>query len=151
MAYDVVLYRNDSDMKKVNKVLHSFETTECEIRSTEDIINPVIMLKIPNGNSVNYVRIDSAPYNGRYYFVTSYTASANGIVVLNLHEDVLMSLIGERKAATGKGIVKQHISGSPYVDNGTFASETRKEIEQVNFANGFNELGEYILITAGGY
>ena len=37
-----------------------------------------------------------------------------------------------------------------FLDDGSFVMENKEFNSVINFPNGFNETGEYILITAGG-
>lgn len=148
MAYSVNLFITDSDSNVVNKSLNLLETKSCVIRSTEDIVNPSIMVNLSEGTNINYARIDGAPFDGRYYFVEPYTASSHGIVVLNLHEDVLMSLKSQFLEQTAI-ISRQENEGNLYITDGNFPVENRNNIYFKQFPNGF-DTGLKYYITVGG-
>lgn len=104
---------------------------------------------VPDEANYCYVQ-GSADKLGGYYFIDAKQRTVGGLCNITLIKDVLSTLLGT--VVSGPCTVSEHITGNRYVDNGTFQTEVREEIEQIDFPlESFEEQGEYILITAGGY
>lgn len=141
---DIVLYNNNSENNKVGKDLTEAYTLTGALRDITNIINPIITIE-SDPRDYNYLYISD--FN-RYYFITKIESIRTGLWRIYASIDVLESFKTEIKNLTAI-IDKQKIVGNQYKDDGTIVMENRMFDTIYNFANGFNDSGELILITAG--
>lgn len=144
---DVVFYYNQSDDRKINKILVPGETFVGSLRDSVSIMNPVIRFEKADILRYNYAYI---PEFQRYYAITNIVAYREGIFDVSMDVDVLMSF---RNDINNFNVVvdKQSmpVNGDEYIDDGSLVSENVMFKTIYDFPNGFNDTGEYILITAG--
>ena len=144
---EVIFYYNMSDARKINKVLNDGETFPGIPRDEINVMNPIIRFEKENVLRYNYAYI---PELQRYYDVVSRTAYREGIWDIEFAVDVLMSF---RNDINNFNVIvdKQSMisNGNEYIDDGSLVSENVMFKTVYNFPQGFNDTGEYILITAG--
>lgn len=144
---DVIFYYNMSDARKINKELSGGETFSGQARDEVDVMNPVVLFDNPDILRYNYAYI---PQFQRYYDVVSRNAFREGLWEVNFSVDVLMSF---RNDILNLNVVvdKQtsRLIGNEYIDDGSLVSENVMFKRVYNFSSGFNDTGEYVLITAG--
>lgn len=138
---------NNSEKNKINKDLTAGVTLSGTLRNESNVVNPSIVINIENPTIYNYAYIEDF---GRYYFITDYISLRTGIWQINLKSDVLMSfkdsilassVLINNTETTGKN---DYLSGNQWITN------VKNTTNIVNFPNGLNDNGEFILITAGG-
>lgn len=144
--FTITLYNNSSDNKTVHKNLTLVVTLEGTLRhETECLQSPVITVKADNKPECNYAYI---PLFGRYYFINSIRAVRNGIFELTLISDVLMSFNLDN--VTGILQATESNYKNHYLPSEGFVINSKQKTDIMQFPNGLNSSGEYILITAGG-
>lgn len=143
----ITFYANNSEYNRINKVLTSAETLEGTLRESSNVVNPSITVQAGSGIvTYNYCYI---PEFKRYYFIDEITSIRNGLWNVKLKVDVLMSF--KDQILLCSGIVGDSTNnGSTYLQGSQFVANCKNYTDIVNFSNGFNSDGEYILITAGG-
>lgn len=144
---DIKLYYNSSDNRCISKQLQNELSITGVLREETSIINPIITIKNLTPIRYNYVYI---PEFKRYYYINNIESVRNNIWRLHLQVDPLMSFKGDILAL--KVVVdKQSLleNGDEYIDDGSLVSENLMFKTVYNFANGFNNTSEYILITVG--
>lgn len=142
----VELKYNASDNNTINKSITAVDTATCIIKEPMDVEKPHIILNTFNYSSVNYVYI---PDLNRYYFVTDIINLTGGRVELVLDVDVLESFKSSILALSAI-IEKQQNNGNKYFNDGSFNVLAREFLTTYNFPAGFDDNGEFILITCGG-
>lgn len=143
----VDFYYNKSDERQIFKELVTGETMEGTLRDASSIISPVIMFKSSSVMKYNFCYI---PTWRRYYFVRDVVSYRNDLYVISCECDVLMSF--KNDIANFEVVVdKQTMSsnGDEYIDDGSLVCDNYMFNRVYNFARGFNNTPEYILITAG--
>lgn len=143
----IILYKNDSEPEKVDKNLTDALTLAGSLRNTSEVINPAILIAIPAGTlaGYNYAYI---PLFDRYYYITDMTSNRDGLTTITMRVDVLMSWRTQIRA--NRAIINhQETAGNYYLNDGTWFHDSRGFYTIKTFQNGFNDNGEYILITAG--
>lgn len=144
---DVVFYYNMSDARKINKNLVEGETFSGQPRGELGVMNPVITFDKEEVLRYNYAYI---PALERYYSIENRVARREGLWDVSFSVDVLMSF---RNDIINFNVVvdKQSMpeNGDEYIDDGSLVSENVMFKTVYDFPNGFNDNGEYILITAG--
>ena len=144
---DVVFYYNMSDARKINKNLVEGETFSGQPRGELGVMNPVITFDKEEVLRYNYAYI---PALERYYSIENRVATREGLWDVSFSVDVLMSF---RNDIINLNVVvdKQSMpeNGDEYIDDGSLVSENVMFKTVYDFPNGFNDNGEYILITAG--
>lgn len=143
----VVFYYNASDDRVINKVLIDGLTLEGQARDSVNVMNPVVRFESDEVMRYNYAYI---PELQRYYAVTEITAAYDNLYDVSFAVDVLMSFRGD--ILTYQVIVdKQSMpeNGDEYIDDGSLVCDNVMFTRLHEFANGFNNNPEYILITAG--
>lgn len=145
----VTLCNTPSERNIINKVIQDVTTVNAVIKGELSVENPILILDYTgDSNNINYIKI---PELHRTYFINE-----------------IIKLTGHRYEIHGKSDVlesfKQSILNLPviidkqensnlidfFLDDGSYVTENREFQRVINFPNGFNEDGEYILITAGG-
>lgn len=146
---EVQFYYNQSDSRVINKHLVEMDNNVFEgvPRGDVSVMNPVIRFESDGILRFNYAYI---PELQRYYSVVDRTAFRDGIWDVTFAVDVLMSF---RRDIMNLSVVvdKQSMgkNGDEYIDDGSLVSENVMFQSLYEFPNGFNDTGEYILITAG--
>lgn len=144
--FTITLYNNSSDNKTVHKNLTLVATLEGTLRHETECFNaPVIMVKANAIPDCNYARI---PLFGRYYFINNVRAVRNEIFELTLKSDVLMSFNLDN--VTGILQATESDYKNNYLPSEGFVVNSKQKTDIIQFPNGLNSSGEYILITAGG-
>lgn len=147
-TYNVTLklYKVYDDEKVVNKNLNNELTFNIALKKDVDILTPEIILDTDtNITGYNYAYIDIFD---RYYYVSIETLQ-NELYKLKLSVDHLVSWKDEIYNLDAI-IDKQEFTGNQYINDGSFVVQSDAFNEVYNFASGFNDSGEFILITAGG-
>lgn len=103
------------------------------------------MLNADNPTVYNYAYI---PAFSRYYFINKIESYRTGLFILTMSVDVLETYKTEIKGMLAI-IDKNETVGNNYFNDGSFVLDSRAYNQIINFSNGFNDNGEFILITAG--
>ncbi len=144
---DIKLYYNSSDNRCIKKVLADEFTITGTLRESTSIVNPEITVVSSNPLRYNYCYIPSLK---RYYYINNVISVKNGVWKLIMEVDPLMSFKNDILAL--KVVVSKQSSpanGDEYIDDGSLVTDNLMFKTVYNFANGFNNESEYILITAG--
>ena len=146
----VILYNTTSDNRVLSKNIALIKEIDAELKDANDVISPTLKIqRFKDWEKVNYVYIDS--FN-RYYYVNTIKQLLGNTILLDCSVDVLMSNKDAIRNLTCI-IDKQENSSTAYsdkyLDDGSFITECRTFNSILNFPAGFNNDGEFILITAG--
>lgn len=144
----IILYKNSSEPERFTKSLSGSLTLSGTVRGETNIINPEILIEgSPDDfpSDYNYAYI---PEFERYYYINEVTAYRNNVTLLFMHVDVLMSFKDDILSNSAM-VDKQALAGNMYLNDGSWMHESREFYTIKSFQNGFNDDGEYILITAG--
>lgn len=99
-------------------------------------------------NKSNYVYI---PILNRYYFISNVRYDLGGNVTIMCHTDVLQTFADDiRKLRVIADKSEEVAKSNMYIDDNSFVTENRIINQIYNFPSGFNNTGEFILITVGG-
>lgn len=144
---EVQFFYNQSDDRVINKVLIIGETFEGSPRDEVSIMNPIIRFESDEILRYNYAYI---PSYQRYYSIVDRTIFRDGVWDVTFAVDVLMSF---RRDIMALNVIvdKQSMerNGDEFIDDGSLVTENVMFQTVYNFPDGFNNTGEYILITAG--
>ena len=144
---EVQFFYNQSDDRVINKTLIIGETFVGSPRDEVSIMNPVIRFESDGILRYNYAYI---PEYQRYYSIVDRTIYRDGIWDVTFTVDVLMSF---RNDIMSLNVIvdKQSLeaNGDEFIDDGSLVTENVMFQTVYNFPDGFNDTGEYILITAG--
>ena len=149
---DVKFYYNASDDRVINKNLIEVGEEGKNVfvgvpREEISVMNPIIRFESDEILRYNYAYIPSFE---RYYSIVDRTAYRQGVWDVTFAVDVLMSF---RRDISDLYVVvdKQSMpsNGNEYIDDGSLVSENVMFQSVYEFPSGFNDSGEYILITAG--
>lgn len=144
---EVIFYYNGSDDRVINKNIIEGETFAGEPVSEVSVMQPVIRFETDGVLRYNYAYI---PELQRYYSIVDRTAFREGIWDVSFSVDVLMSFRGDINQLAVV-VDKQSMleNGDEYIDDSSLVAENVMFQTVYNFQNGFNDTGEFILITAG--
>ena len=146
---DITLYNNASEPNEINKAITQVDTASATIKGDISYETPTLILAYDiAAHNINYIRI---PELNRYYFITETSNLSGGRYEVRCKVDVLESFksaILGLQAIVDKSNIMRDVN--MYLDDGSFVVENKEFNEVINFPSGFNENGEYILITAGG-
>lgn len=144
---EIRLYNNVSDNRTIRKKLLNQFSLSGTLRDSCRLLGPVINIESSNVLRFNYAYI---PDFQRYYFVKEITNLRKNIWTLELEVDPLMSFKGDILAL--QVVVDKQSSdsiGDEYIDDGSLVADNNTFTSIYNLSKGFNDHGEYILITAG--
>ena len=145
---EIKLYKTSSPRKKLVKELSDGLTLVGTLRAQSSVMSPTFTLQDTAVVGYNYCYI---PDFGRYYYINGINALRANLFDLSLGIDVLMTYseaIRNNAAIVDK--VQPQYAAMPYINDGSYVSTNKMEQSVINFSNGFNDAGEFILITAGG-
>ena len=144
---DLKLYYNSSDNRCINKTLTNEFTISGTLREETTVVNPEITVISSSPLRYNYCYI---PTLRRYYYINNIISVKNGVWKLIMQVDPLMSFRNDilvLQVVVSKQSSIEH--GDEYIDDGSLVTDNLMFKTVYNFANGFNNNSEYILITAG--
>ena len=144
---NITLYVNHSEKNKIGKNLTNDFSLSGTLRDATNIINPVILIELNEIGNYNYCYI---PNFNRYYFITDITVIRTGLFAISLMVDVLESFKTDIKNLSVILLNTQNIGSNNYLSSHVFKNNVKSLTDILNFPNGLNDSGEFILITAGG-
>lgn len=144
---EVQFYYNLSDARVINKNIVGGSTFSGQARDETDVMSPVIIFDTDEILRFNYAYI---PELQRYYNITNRNCYRDGLWEVTMAVDVLMSFRADI-LALDVVVDKQSMeeNGNEYIDDSSLVAENVMFQTVYNFQDGFNDAGEFILITAG--
>lgn len=145
---EIKLYKTSSPRKKLVKELTDGITLTGALRGQSSVMSPSLQIQDIAVIGYNYCYI---PDFGRYYYINEINALRANLFELALGIDVLMTYASEIRgnyAIVDK--VENFGAAFNYINDGSWINTNRTDQSIISFANGFNDNGEFILITAGG-
>ena len=144
---EVILYKNSSENNVIGKSLAQIKSVECNLKNDVSVTNPTLILSYTDSIlGSNYCFI---PKFNRYYFIDEIIPIIGDRSIIKCRVDVLESFKDNIKSLTAI-IDKQETIADKFIDDGSWIVENKDFLQSYNFSNGFNDSGEFILITAGG-
>lgn len=150
MSFQISLKHNNSPSNFVSKNISDVITVEGVLRAGASILDPVILIEATTPanviSSANYAYIEAF---SRYYYITNIKSDANGLWILSMHVDVLMTYASTIRSQNA--IVKrQERVYNMYLDDGWFMAYQNPLITTKYFSNATPfEAEEYVLVLAG--
>lgn len=147
---NIKLCNNSDENFVINKYVKVLDTVTATIKGALSIESPVFILEYKSDikSKINYVVIDEL---NRCYFITDIIHLTGYRYEIHCKVDVLESF---KNNILGLSCIidKQNSisNANMYYDDGSFVLLNKENNSVINFPNGFNEQGEFILITAGG-
>lgn len=144
---NLTLYYNASERKVIGKSLRTLGTVTGVLKGDASITSPTFIVEANTSyfNGVNYLYWQET---NRYYYIDDIQALTGGRMLFVCSVDVLESFSTQIKQQTAI-LDKQQVLSNMYYNDGSFKKDTREFYTIKSFSNGFNDTGEYILITAG--
>lgn len=144
---NLTLYYNASERKVIGKSLRTLGTVKGVLKGDASITSPTFVVEANSSyfNGVNYLYWEET---NRYYYIDDIQALTGGRMLFVCSVDVLESFKTQIKQQTAI-LDKQQTLSNMYYNDGSFKKDTREFYTIKSFSNGFNDDGEYILITAG--
>jgi hypothetical protein len=147
---EITLYTNESEKNKLEKTITNSILLEGNLRDESSIINPIILIS-SNKEDIPYMyNYAYIPAFGRYYFITDIESVRTGIWRVSMHVDVLMSYKEQIKNLNVIINNSEQTGANNYLSGEQWITNVKNTTNIVNFPNGLNDNGEFILITAGG-
>ena len=141
---DIKLYTNNSDNRKVNKILTNETILSGELKDIlplTDLSFTFDFSAIANYNVLNYALI-----NGIYYFVTDKAILSNNFIELKLHIDVLMTY--KDKFLGLNCIVKRNENNyNAYFHDNELSQYSYKPVQTKLFSNNDVFLDNSLILT----
>lgn len=145
---EIKLYKTSSPRKKLVKDLTDGITLVGTLRAQSSVMSPAFTVQDTAVVGYNYCYI---PDFGRWYYINGIDALRANLYKLSLGIDVLMTYAAQIRnnyAIVDK--VESLGAAYNYINDGSWVNTNRMKQSIINFATGFNDTGEFILITAGG-
>lgn len=147
---EITLYTNESEKNKLEKTLDHSILLEGTLRDESSIINPIILISSEKEDIPYMYNYAYVPAFGRYYFITDIESVRTGIWRVSMHVDVLMSYKEQIKNLNVIINNSEQTGANNYLSGEQWITNVKNTTNIVNFPNGLNDNGEFILITAGG-
>lgn len=147
---EITLYTNESEKNKLEKTLDHPILLEGTLRDESSIINPIILISSEKEDIPYMYNYAYVPAFGRYYFITDIESVRTGIWRVSMHVDVLMSYKEQIKNLNVIINNSEETGANNYLSGNQWITNVKNTTNIVNFPNGLNDNGEFILITAGG-
>lgn len=148
---DIKLCNNASETNIINKRITEVHTVSgATIKGNISYENPVIVLAYSGSiaHNINYMKITEL---NRCYFITDIINLTGGRYEIHGKVDVLESFKAQILQLSAIIDKQSNISNvNMYLDDGSFMVENKEFNSVINFPGGFNDDGQYILVTAGG-
>lgn len=145
---EIKLYKTSSPRKKLVKDLTDGITLVGTLRAQSSVMAPTFTVQDTAVVGYNYCYI---PDFGRWYYINGIDALRSNLYELSLGIDVLMTYAAEiRKNYAIIDKVENFGAAYNYINDGSWINTNRMKQSIINFPTGFNDNGEFILITAGG-
>lgn len=150
MSFPIILQRNLSPLIKVDKDITNIATATGTLRSSSSIIDPVIEIQSAlESDILAYVNYAYIELWHRYYIITNIEMDINGLWVISMHVDVLMSYKTEIRAQNAV-IARQERRYNMYLDDGWFMSYQNPIVQKQRFSvTAPFENHQFILVLAG--
>lgn len=150
MSFNIVLSTNSSPVNRIDKTLTTVITATGTLRDGASILNPEVEIETALTESmvgaINYAYIEAF---GRYYYVTDINTETNGLWIVSMHVDVLMTYKTEIRAQNAV-VARQEETFNMYLDDGWFMSYQNPIIQTKYFSNPTPfERQEFVLVIAG--
>jgi hypothetical protein len=131
----------------IGKSLRNLGNVTGILKGDASITSPSFILATNNNylSGTNYLYWQET---GRYYYIDDIELITGGRMVFYCSVDVLESFKTQIKSQTAI-VDKQESLSNLYFNDGSFRKDSREFYTVKTFPNGFNDNGEYILITAG--
>lgn len=142
----IYLFVNHSEKNHLTKTLTNNLTLNGTLKQETSVINPTVIIEATNPTIYNYMYI---PMFNRYYYITDIESIRNNLWRITGKVDVLMSFDDE---ILNCEVLISDAQNTPenYVSGEQWKTTVKSKTDIINFSNGFNNTGEYILITSGG-
>lgn len=146
----VNLCNTPDEQNVIGKARTVIDTVSCTIKGNISYENPILLLSYDGAvaDNINYMEI---PELNRCYFISDIINLTGGRYEIHGKVDVLESF---KDAVLGLTAIVDKQQGASlvnmYLDDGSYMVENKEFNSVINFPEGFNSSGEYILITAGG-
>lgn len=146
---EIKLYNTISENNAMSKKLSHIKDANCDIKGEISVFTPTIIIDYVEGlENVNYVYI---PKYNRYYYITDSRGITGHRYELTLKCDVLMSFASDlKKLYVIIDKTEELQKANKYINDGSYVVQSNEFNTIIDFENGFNETGTYILICAGG-
>ncbi len=152
MSFSIVLMQNTSPVNRIDKDVTQVVTVTGVLRDGASILNPEIEIESTFTESmvaaINYAYIEIW---GRYYYVTDIKTDINGLWIVSMHVDVLMTYkdaIRQQNAVVARQ--ENYPNYNMYLDDGWFMSYQNPRIQTKAFSNPSPfETQEFVLVVAG--
>lgn len=144
---EIKLSKTSSDKREITKVLTDEITLTGTLRNETLVLDPDVLIEIENPTIYNYMTIEA--FN-RYYFITEMEHIRQNLWRIKGHVDVLFTYANEIKNSKALVDYTANTYANYYLSDEIWKINTKHSTEIINFPSGFNESGEFILITAGG-
>lgn len=150
MSFNIVFYTNASPVNRIDKDLTTVVTAIGTLRDGASILNPEIEIETALTPAIvaaiNYAYIEV--FN-RYYLVTDIKTEINGLWVVSMHVDVLMTYKTQIRLQSAV-VARQEEVYNMYLDDGWFMSYQNPYIQTKVFSNPTPfETQEFVLVIAG--
>ena len=147
----VELMVNSSENNTIQKNLSIVANKNCVLKKAMSIMEIELELNVGSEldfNKINYIHI--LKFNS-YYFITDVTIFVGYVYRIRCYKDVLQTYASDilnLRVVTDK--VQSKSNANMFIDDNSFILENRIVNQIYNFPSGFNNSGEFILITVGG-
>lgn len=142
---NIKLYINNSDNNVLNKKISLLNELDVKLKNETDIITPYLILSGDISNNANYLYI---PKWNRYYYIINKKSINNGMYEIQCKVDVLMSHKKDILNSDALIYASENLKNN-YISSDIYVNDVRETTKILNFANGFNNNPEFVLITAG--
>lgn len=143
---NILLLKNTHNTESTERNFVKSLQIDGYLKDGSDTLTPSIIIE--HKNPTEYTEMYIPNFGDRYYFIKVVNISNNMWELVTTEPDVLYTYANEIKDQIAI-IDKQENNANYLIDDGSYLSQVDTFPEISYFPNGFNDDGEFILITAG--
>lgn len=144
----IKLYYNSSENNQLRKNITLTKDLDGTLRHESNKVYPEILIEATSLGDSNYAYI---PEFSRYYYIKEIVSIRNGLWLVKMESDPLMSFQTNIKQLEVILQESESIAIDKYLaDDRVWVAKVKDKTDILSFPNSLLTDGEYILITAGG-
>lgn len=145
---EIRLCNTKSENNVIGKDVSIIATLSCTVKGDISLTNPTVIVNY-NSNLVNINYAHIAEWS-RWYYVKDVRGLTGGRYEVDLVSDPLQSFADDIKKCPAILSDTQSVGLNKYLPSDVFVTNVKNTTTIIEFSDGLAEIGEYVLITAGG-
>ena len=144
---EIIFYNNKSSNNTLNKTITETFRTSGTLRDETSIVDPVIVIS-QNPDTISTSNYAYIPSMKRYYYITNVESVRNGLVMITMHVDVLMSFKSDIDNVSGI-VLRSTAYSNPFIIDGNIRTMQYSDYEILPSNKEFSSSLSHYIVVAG--